>query len=56
MFECGLNKYIFWIGFIVGGFIFLGISEVITLALGTRKLAKEIKRKNDIEERKEPRL
>lgn len=53
------DNYIFWIGFIIGGAVCLGVSELIQLALGTRELTKELKRKNDLREtreRKEPRL
>lgn len=59
MFEFGINKYVFWLGFIIGGVVCLAVSELIQLALGTRELTKELKRKNDInerQERKEPKL
>lgn len=53
MFECIFNKYTFWIGFIIGGIIFTAISELLQLALGVKSLTKELKRKNDINERNE---
>ncbi|WP_333872781.1 hypothetical protein [Acinetobacter variabilis] len=53
MFEFGINKYVFWMGFIIGGVVCLSVSELIQLALGTRALKKELKRKNDINEHKE---
>lgn len=59
MFELGINKYVFWLGFIIGGVVCLAVSELIHLALGTRELTKELKRKNNInerQERKEPKL
>lgn len=53
MFEFGINKYVFWMGFIIGGVVCLSVSELIQLALGTRALKKELKRRNDINEHKE---
>jgi len=53
MLEFGMNKYVFWLGFIIGGVVCLAVSEIIQIALGTRELTKELKRKNDINERKE---
>ena len=50
----------FWLGFIVGGIICVSIVELIQFIIlsstGIKGLTKELKRKNDIEERKEPRL
>lgn len=56
MFECTFNKYTFWLGFIIGGIVITSIIELLQIAMGTRKLAKELKRKNEIQERKEPKL
>lgn len=59
MFEFGVNKYVFWLGFIIGGVVCLAVSEIIQIALGTRQLTKELKRKNNINkqnERIEPKL
>ncbi len=50
----------FWIGFILGGIICVGIFELIQFiimsAIGIKGLTRELKRKNDISERKEPKL
>lgn len=47
----------FWIGFVIGGIVCTAIYELIQFlimgALGVRGLKKELKRKNDIQERKE---
>ena len=46
----------FWIGFIVGGIVCVSIVEfiqfVVMSAIGVRGLEKELKRKNDIAERR----
>ena len=56
--SCGLFGGGFWFGFIIGGIICVAIFEFIQFlimgAMGVRGLQKELKRKNDIEERKEP--
>lgn len=50
----------FWIGFIIGGIVCVSIVEfiqfIVMTAIGTKELTKELKRKNDIAERKEPKL
>lgn len=50
----------FWFGFFVGGIICVSIVELIQYIIlsskGIKELTKELKRKNDIEERKEPKL
>lgn len=60
MFECAINKYTFWMGFIIGGFICIAIYELIQFiflsVFGIRELKKEMKCENTISERKEPKL
>ena len=50
----------FWLGFIIGGIICVSIVELIQYIIlyrkGIKELTKELKRKNDLEERKEPKL
>lgn len=50
----------FWFGFFVGGIVCVSIFELIQFiimsSIGIKSLTKELKRKNDIEERKEPKL
>lgn len=54
------SDFNFWIGFIIGGIVCVSIVELIQFvvlsAMGVRGLTKELKRKNDIEERKEPKF
>lgn len=50
----------FWMGFIIGGIICVSIVELIQYIIlsskGIKELTKELKRKNDLDERKEPKL
>lgn len=50
----------FWMGFIIGGIVCVSIVELIQFMIltstGIKGLTKEMKRRNDIEERKEPKL
>lgn len=57
MFECNLNQLNFWVIFFFGGIVCIAVFEffqfLIMSALGVRGLTKELKRKNDINERNE---
>ena len=57
MFECNLNQLNFWVIFFLGGIVCIAVFEffqfIIMSALGVRGLTKELKRKNDINERNE---
>ncbi|KXZ67323.1 hypothetical protein AVENLUH5627_02112 [Acinetobacter venetianus] len=50
----------FWLGFIIGGVVCVSVVELIQFIIisssGIKEYTKELKRKNDIEERKEPKL
>ena len=58
MFDCSIDKYVFWFGFIIGGIICTAIFELIQMVIlsisGVKKLAEELKRKTN--ERIEPKL
>ncbi|ENV08280.1 hypothetical protein F966_03343 [Acinetobacter higginsii] len=55
-----LSNLNFWLGFIIGGVVCVTIVELIQFIIlsstGIKSINKELKRKNDIEERKEPKL
>ena len=54
------SDFQFWMGFIIGGIVCVSIVElvqfIIMSSIGIKGLAKELKRKNDIAERKEPKI
>lgn len=55
-----LSDLHFWIGFIIGGIVCVSVFEfiqfIVMSAMGIKGLTKELKRKNDIAERKEPKF
>lgn len=54
------SDFHFWAGFVIGGIVCVSIFEfiqfIIMSAMGVKGLTKELKRKNDIAERKEPKI
>ena len=58
MFDCSIDKYVFWFGFLIDGFICTAIFEIIQITIlsisGVKKLDEEMKRKTN--ERIEPKL
>jgi uncharacterized membrane protein (DUF106 family) len=58
MFDCSIDKYVFWFGFIIGGIICTAIFELIQMVIlsisGVKKLSKEMESKSN--ERIEPKL
>ena len=48
MFDCSIDKYVFWFGFLIGGFICTAIFEIIQITIlsisGVKKLDEEMKR------------
>ncbi|WP_180051411.1 hypothetical protein [Acinetobacter sp. YH12211] len=56
MFDCSINKYVFWMGFLIGGFIFTGITAYIQYIILGKEMFKLLKKKDEKQERKEPKL